>query len=147
MPMPKRLYPETPLLAAATAIWRGDRILLARRKVSVNSGTWAMPGGLVETGETLVEAAIREVKEETSLTISSPKFMTYHEIIMKDDEGAAERHYVLAIFVAKSESGLAVAGDDADAVSWFEQDELHALPLTGNTLSLVRESTTLLADL
>ena len=99
-----------------------------------------MPGGLAEVGETLDEAAKREVEEETQLLLERVVFNRYHEIIRWDSEGAVERHYVLAMFVGYSDAGVAVAGDDAEAVEWFSLDELKDIPLTDKTEEFVRES-------
>lgn len=142
--MSSRHYPSFPLLGACTAIWRDDRILLAQRSVEPNSGTWAMPGGLVETGERLEQAAIREVREETSLELTSVVFNRFHEIIMYDEKNAVERHFVLAMFVGISPDGEAVAGDDAAAVEWYTLDQLTTLPLTGKTEVFAHESLKLL---
>ncbi len=142
--MSSRHYPSAPLLAACTAIWRDDKILLARRSAAPNSGTWAMPGGLVEVGETLEQAAIREVREETALELSNVVFNRFHEIILRDDDHRVERHFVLAMFVTICETGTAIAGDDAAAVDWFTIDQLPSLPLTGQTDLFVRESLNLL---
>lgn len=138
--MTSRDYPKSPLIGACTAIWRHDKILLARRGRAPNINTWAMPGGLVEVGESLKEAAIREVWEETALKISNPVFNRFHEIIVDDDCGRTQRHFVLAMFVATSPSGEAIAGDDAKEVRWFDEAEMLQLSLTGETITLVRES-------
>ncbi|MEP1205883.1 MAG: NUDIX hydrolase [Rhizobiaceae bacterium] len=145
--MSSRHYPSAPLLGACTAIWRNGRILLAKRSVDPNAGTWAMPGGLVETGERLEQAAIREVREETSLEMSNLIFNRFHEIILRDPENRVERHFVLAMFVGISAEGEAIAGDDAAAVEWFTLDQLPELPLTGKTDVFVRESLGLLPRL
>ncbi|MEM1317705.1 MAG: NUDIX domain-containing protein [Pseudomonadota bacterium] len=145
--MSARHYPTSPLLGACTAIWRGEKILLARRSVSPNAGTWAMPGGLVEVGETVEDAARREVLEETRLAVERLAFNRFFEIILRDADNRVERHYVLAMFVAISPAGLAVAGDDAAAVGWFTLGELDTIPLTANTLELVHESRAFLPGL
>jgi ADP-ribose pyrophosphatase YjhB (NUDIX family) len=138
--MSSRHYPSTPLLGACTAIWRGDRFLLAKRTAEPNSGTWAMPGGLVEVGETLEQAALREVREETQLILPKVIFNRFHELIRPDDQGRISMHYVLAMFVSVSPQGEAIAGDDAGAVAWYGLDDLANLPLTGSTEAFVHES-------
>ena len=145
--MSTRHYPSSPLLGACTAIWRDDRILLAQRSVDPNSGTWAMPGGLVETGERLEQAAIREVREETNLQLANVVFNRFHEIILRDAQDRIERHFVLAMYVGISTEGEAIAGDDAAAVDWFSLAQLADLPLTGKTELFVRESLELLPQL
>lgn len=138
--MSARQYPTSPLPGACTAIWRGGRILLARRGRAPNAGTWAMPGGLVEVGETLEQAARREVLEETSLTLETVVFNRFHEIIRKDVQGRVEVHYLLAMFAATSPDGEAIAGDDAAEVAWFTLEEMETLPLTPGTFMFARES-------
>ncbi|MEM9678404.1 MAG: NUDIX hydrolase [Pseudomonadota bacterium] len=137
---PSRRYPSAPMIGVCAAVWRGDKVCLVRRAAQPSAGLWAQPGGLVELGETLIEAVTREVREETRLVIESPVFNTYIDIILHDDAGAVERHFVLAMFAAVSHSGLAVAGDDAAALGWFTLDEMAGLPLTGDSLNLVRAS-------
>jgi ADP-ribose pyrophosphatase YjhB (NUDIX family) len=143
--MSERRYPNTPLLSACTAIWRADKILLVHRGAGPSAGTWAMPGGLVEVGETLEQAAIREVREETALHIEGLMFNRFHEIIRKDTADATEYHYVLAMFATRHSMGDPVAGDDAAGVGWFEIDALSDLPLIGNTMDFVHESRRLLS--
>jgi len=142
--MISRQYPASPLLGACTAIWQDSKILLAKRAAAPNEGTWAMPGGLVEAGERLEEAAIREVCEETGLVVSNLVFNRFFEIITHDGNRKVERHYVLAMFATRSVSGTPIAGDDAAAVGWFALEELAHIPLTGQTETFARESLELL---
>jgi len=128
------------MIGVCAAVWRDEKVLLVRRAAAPSAGLWAQPGGLVELGETLVEAVTREVAEETRLAIENPVFNTYIDIILKDDNDTVERHFVLAMFAAICPSGLAVAGDDAAALGWFTLNEMARLPLTGDTLNLVRAS-------
>jgi len=144
--MSSRLYPSVPRLGACTAIWRNDKILLAKRTASPNEGTWAMPGGMVEVGETLEDAAIREVKEETALEIGPVIFNRFHQIIRADEHGKTAYHYVLAMFVARSLTGTAIAGDDAAAVEWFSMEDMANIPLTSSTEVFARESLVILGN-
>ncbi len=143
--MSSRLYPTTPLLGACTAIWRADKVLLVLRKRAPNPDNWAMPGGGVELGETLKDAAIREVHEETGLVITEPVFNRFHEVIRTDINGETEIHFVLAMFAAHSKSGEAVAADDAAAVGWYTLDEVSQLVTTPHTGDLLKESRAILA--
>lgn len=106
-----------------------------------------MPGGLVEVGESLEQAALREVQEETQLILPKVVFNRFHELIRRDDEGLIQMHYVLAMFVGVSEAGEAVAGDDAAEVEWFRLDDLANVPLTGSTELFARESLAFLPQL
>ena len=99
-----------------------------------------MPGGVVEVGETLEQAALREVQEETQLILPKVVFNRFHELVRRDDDGRVQMHYVLAMFVGVSDTGEAIAGDDAAAVDWFALDDLASVPLTGSTELFARES-------
>ena len=138
--MNKRHYPDQPLLAVSIALWRDGQILLANRSDVPGKGAWALPGGLVELGETMEQAIVRETKEETALVITKPKFHGLSEIIEKDTFHAISRHYVLGVFAAVASHGNAIAGDDARAVSWFNIDDLPNEKLVGETLRFANET-------
>ena len=142
--MSKRNYPSSPIVAASVAIWRDDQILLASRSKPPNAQRWAMPGGVVELGETLEQAAIREVKEETALELDEVQFLRFHEVIEHDENDRTKLHYVLAIFAAKSAHGDAMAGDDAAAVCWYRVEDLPSLPMTGRSEEFILQSKELL---
>lgn len=99
-----------------------------------------MPGGLVELGEELVAAARREVVEETALELNWLRFNRFHEIIRRDDGGAVETHFVLAMFFGEAGVGKAIAGDDAAEVAWFDHRRLEGLDLTPQTEVFLAES-------
>ncbi len=145
--MTSRHYPKSPLLGACTAIWRGDRFLLAKRVKSPNKDTWGMPGGMAEVGETLDDAAKREVLEETGLKLNRVVFNRFHEIIRRDDEDRVSMHFVLAMYIAISNEGDAVAGDDAADVRWFSMEDLQSYSLTDQTEKFILESKSFLSDL
>jgi len=142
--MVKRLYPSSPILAASVAIWRGDKVLLVSRSKPPNAQRWALPGGVVEVGETLETAAKREVVEETSLIVGNLQFLQFHEVIEADRTGRTERHYVLAVFAGTADTGTAIAGDDAADIGWFKQTDLPSLSMTGKSEDLIKASWDLL---
>jgi len=122
--MVKRIYPDQPLLGVSVALWRNGKILLAER-ANEPAGLWALPGGLVDVGETLIQAAIRELHEETALVANNLHFARYNEVIRMDEQNRIKAHFVLAIFVARNFSGVEVAGDDAASLCWAGQNELN----------------------
>jgi ADP-ribose pyrophosphatase YjhB (NUDIX family) len=133
-----RLYPDRPFLAVSVALWRDGRALLVRRARPPLAALWSFPGGLVEAGERLEEAAKREVKEETGLEIDIIEPIDRAEVIRRDDKGQVERHYVIIIFAGRFLSGEAKAGDDADAVAWVELSELAGYELTPDTARIMK---------
>ncbi len=103
---------------------RGDEILLIRRRGSHGHGTWSSPGGHLDFGETPVDCAVRETREETGITVRNPRFAGITNDLFAD-EG---RHYVTLWVVAEYESGAAIVGDpdEMDAVQWCPADRLPA---------------------
>src|SRR5579862_8338752 len=98
--MNDRLYPAHPLLAVSTAVFRDGRVLVARRAREPLRGRYSLPGGLVEIGETLREAALRELREEVGVEALIVAFNGHLEPIIRDDRGVRS-HYVIASFVAR----------------------------------------------
>lgn len=133
-----RLYPNRPFLAVSVAIWRDGKALLVRRARPPMAAIWSFPGGVVEAGETLAEAAAREVLEETGLEVEIVAAIDKAEVIRRDGEGRVERHYVIIVFAGRSTEGEPVAADDADAARWFDPGEIDAFELTPDTARIVR---------
>ena len=128
--MPRRAYPKHPLLAASLAVIRDGRILLATRNRAPAEGLFSLPGGLVEVGETLEQAALRELDEEVGVTASIVGFNDHVEVIDRDRDGKVARHFVIASFVARWVSGQGTPGLEAGRVIWARPDEIGGLPTT-----------------
>lgn len=128
-----------PGLGVSVAVWREDRVLLVRRGRSPFAGCWSLPGGRVEWGETLAEAARREVLEETSLAIGTPELVEALDVIERDADGAVSGHFVVVVFRASAE-GEAIAASDAAAADWFNLDAAGALPTTPDLLRILSMS-------
>jgi 8-oxo-dGTP diphosphatase len=116
---------EDILAASAVVVDAAGRFLLVKRGHEPAKGLWSLPGGSVEEGETLREAAIREVFEETRLHIT-----VYEEVWHVRVPLSENRHYDIHSFHAQVTSGLLQASDDADEAAWFTLEEATALPLT-----------------
>ena len=135
-----RRYPERPVLGVGAIILRRNSILLVERGRSPLKGQWSLPGGVLESGETLEEGVRREILEETGLTVR-PLFV--HEIferIMRDAEGRPEYHYVLVDYVCKVVSGDLLPADDVSKVRWVPRRELPDYPLTEGTLEVIERA-------
>ena len=143
--MVQRSYPPTPILSACICVWDGDHVLLAQRTRPPSVGMWAVPGGRVDVGETLEDAARRELREETALTVRDVVFVDHVEVIRRDGDDAVETHYVIAMFAARYAGGEPVAGDDAGAVRWVARDDLReGAEFTPNTLRVAAAARTAL---
>jgi 8-oxo-dGTP diphosphatase len=141
--MGSRLYPDRPVVGVGAVVWRDDRVLLIRRGRPPRAGQWSLPGGAQRLGETLREAAAREVREETGLELADVRLLTTLDLVEREQEGRVRYHYTLVDFVAEAPLGEPVAGDDAEAVAWFRLDELPSLGLWSETLRVINEAATL----
>ena len=129
-----------PVLGASITVWRDGRVLLVQRGKPPSDGLWSLPGGRVEIGERLADAACRELSEETGIEADLAGLVDVVEIIHRDDEGAVERHFVVAVFAGRWRSGQARAGDDARAVRWARPQELGEIDLTEGTADVIARS-------
>ena len=134
--MDERLYPARPILAASVAVFRDRRVLVARGARAPFAGLYSLPGGVVEVGETLRAAALRELAEEVGLTAEILAFVDHVEPIHFDGARVRE-HYVIAAFVARWRGGEARASPEADAVAWIEPEEIARWPTTPELPELV----------
>ncbi len=117
-----REYPDRPWVGVGVVVWRGDRVLLVRRGRPPRQGEWGIPGGAQALGETVFEAAIREVFEETGLTVRATAIITAVDSIWPEPDGRVRFHYTLVEVSAEWVAGEAVAGDDVDDVHWVAPD-------------------------
>ena len=133
----KREYPESPLVGVGAIIIQGDQVALVKRGHPPLQGKWSIPGGVLEVGETLRKAAIREALEETGLTVEPGELLGVFERVLPDDQGRMKYHYVLIDFLCGPVAGELVAGDDADEVRWFRRDQLAPLQLARETEEVI----------
>ena len=133
----KREYPESPLVGVGAVIVQDQRVLLVRRGQPPLLGEWSLPGGVLECGETLREAVVREAREETGLVVESSEMLGVYERVIRDAGGRVRYHYVLIDFLCRSASGDLKAGSDAAEVRWFMRDELPALNLVHDANDVV----------
>jgi ADP-ribose pyrophosphatase YjhB (NUDIX family) len=134
-----REYPENPLIGVGTVIIQDNRILLIRRGQPPLLGEWSLPGGVLECGETLREAAVREAREETSLTVETADLLGVYERIIRADDGRVRYHYVLIDFLCRTVAGDLQAASDAADVRWFTREELPALKLSADTVEVIHK--------
>jgi len=130
-------YPEQPRVAVGAVVFKDDRILLIRRGKAPSRGVWSIPGGCVELGETLQDAAEREIHEETGLTVTArDPFFTF-DVIDRDETGRIRFHYVIVDLMADYVSGEIRAGDDALEVCWASASQIKDMNLSDITRELL----------
>ena len=121
-------------------ILRGSRVLLIERGREPLKGYWSIPGGAVETGETLDQALRREVLEETGLKVEPVELVEVFERITRDGRGRAEYHYVLLDYLCRAHRGKLCAADDCSKAKWVDRKSLKRYRLTEGTLAVIEKA-------
>ena len=125
-----RAYPDRPYLAVSAAIIRDGRVLVARRACGPALGVWTMPGGVVEAGETLTEALVREIEEETALAIEPVALAGHREVVVRDDDRKVSRHFVILCFASRLVGGELKLNEELAEARWLRPEELGGLNTT-----------------
>ncbi len=134
----KKGYPTQPVVAVGAIVFENDRVLLVRRGQPPSQDLWAIPGGRVKLGETLQEAAEREILEETGITIRAREPVYTFDYIEVDGSSRPRFHYVIIDLIADVVGGKIRAGDDAADVRWVAAAELDDLKVSSKTVHLLR---------
>ena len=127
-----------PRTGVSILVLRGGEALLVRRAKEPYAGYWSLPGGTQEFGETMEEAARRELAEDTGLAATRLSFAEIVEPMLRGEDGSVLRHFVLGLFVCEAYEGEPVAGDDASALGWFAFEAMEGLEMTLGTAALIR---------
>lgn len=122
--------PQWPRPAASAVIIRGDAVLLVERGKGAPAGLWSLPGGHIEPGEKAIDAARREVLEETGLDVTLDGLADVHDVFLRDKSGTLTAHYVLAVFHGRTGAGEPLAGSDARSAAFHRIEALSGLSLT-----------------
>jgi 8-oxo-dGTP diphosphatase len=134
----KKEYPSRPVVAVGAIVFRDNRVLLVRRGEPPSRDLWAIPGGRVEIGETLQQAAEREILEETGITILAREPVYTFDYIERDGAALPRFHYVIVDLIADYVRGETRAGDDAADVRWISAAELDELNVSSKTVHLLK---------
>ncbi len=137
--IPSGAYPNRPLVAVGAVVFKEDKVLLILRAKPPAENHWTIPGGSVELGETLQEAAEREIWEETGLTIQAGAPVYTFDIIERDAKGAILFHYVIVDLAADYVSGELRPGDDAIDVCWASFGDVKSLKVSTATRKLLKQ--------
>lgn len=138
-----REYPDRPIIGVGVIVFRGDDVLLIRRSKPPNKGGISLPGGGQQLGETVREAAAREVMEETGLEVAITHLVDVVDVIHGDVVGRTKFHYTLVDFAAEWQAGEPVAGDDAAEAFWVPMSEIGGLRLWTETERVIRKAAAL----
>src|SRR5271165_1742815 len=133
----KREFPEHPLVGVGAIIIENASVLLVKRAHPPIQGQWSIPGGVLEVGELVRDAAVREAREETGLIVEPGDLLGVYDRILRNSEQRVQYHYVLVDFLCRPVGGELLAASDAVEVRWFTREELPPLHLADDTLEVV----------
>lgn len=133
-----RSYPTRPYLAVSAAVFRDGKVLIVRRARPPAHGLYTLPGGGVELGETLEEAVVREVREETALEVEPVALAGYRQAIARDAAGGVERHFVILPFAARWISGEVSLNEELGEAHWLEPSAITGLKTTEGLALIVK---------
>ena len=128
-----RRYPERPLVGVGAIILRDNDVLLIQRGTEPSAGKWSVPGGLVELGESLQEAIVREVKEEVGLEVQVRDLVVALDRVILDQAGSIEYHYILLDFLCECDAGEPSPASDVSACAFVPIQSLSRYDLTRGT--------------
>jgi len=131
--------PTAPVVGVGGVVVRDGRALLVRRGKEPLYGRWVVPGGTVELGETLEEALVREMEEETGLHVEPVEVLTVFDRIDRDG-GHVSYHYVIVDYLCRWRAGEARAASDALEVAWVSAEDLPRYDLPSKALEVVRDA-------
>ena len=134
----RREYPEHPLIGVAAVLFDDASVWLARRDQEPSKGVWSLPGGLVELGETHLQALARELQEELSITISVGGFVGVFDKIFRDDQGRVRYHYVVVDYWGLITQGRPTPASDVSEVVRIPLEKLDTFDLDRELIKAVR---------
>jgi 8-oxo-dGTP diphosphatase len=138
-----RTYPARPILAVSAAVIRDGKVLIVRRARPPAAGLYTLPGGGVELGETLLDAVVREVREETALVVEPVALAGYREAIGRDGEGRIERHFVILTFAARWIAGEPRLSEELSEAAWLDPAAIAGLNTTAGLAEILANATAL----
>ncbi len=130
-------YPERPVVGVGSLVFKDGMILLVKRASPPGRGLWSLPGGVVELGEPLLEAAARELLEETGIKGKPIGVVNVDEAIITDESGRIIYHYVLVTVLLEYIAGEPIARSDALDARFFTMEEARKLDLTESVRGLL----------
>ena len=140
-----RLYPERPFLAASVAVFREGKVLLAQRTGGAGAGNYSLPGGMVELGERLEEAALRELDEETGVSARLMGFVDYVEVIIRDADARVRNHATVIVFAGHWLAGEGEIGPEAGDIRWVDPFAPGDLPMTSGLADVLAKAARVMA--
>ena len=133
----QREFPEVPLVGIGAVIIEGARVVLVKRAHPPLQDQWSIPGGVLEVGELVSEAAVREAREETGLVVEPVELLGVYDRVLRNAEQRVQYHYVLIDFLCRRVAGELAAASDATEVRYFTREELPGMKLADDTVDVI----------
>jgi ADP-ribose pyrophosphatase YjhB (NUDIX family) len=134
----RRAYPLRPIPSVSAAVFKDEELLLTQRMNPPFRYLWCFPGGVIELGETVEQALIREVKEETGLSIRPIRMGEVYDNIILDKKGGIEYHFVNLNYLCEPVGGTLRSSSDALMIKWTNRNDVLDMELTPGTESILR---------
>ena len=131
---------KNPIIASSAVVKHDDKILLIKRKHAPGIGKWALPGGIVEYGETVEQAAIREVKEETNIDITIEKLLNVYSLILRDENGEVKYHYAIICFESSYKNSLLTPNQEIVEAGWYNHEKLATISMVSTTILALKDA-------
>lgn len=132
-------FPTAPVVGVGGVVVQNDKVLIVKRAHEPRKGEWSLPGGRVQLGESLVEAARREIKEETGLDVDvGPLVELFDRVHHLDDR--VQYHFVIADYLCTPRGGTLAAADDAEDVAWIGVDELASYGVSARAVAVINKA-------
>jgi ADP-ribose pyrophosphatase len=135
-----REYPSRPIPSVGVIVFKSDEVLLVMRGQEPSKGKWSIPGGVVELGEPIREAARREVLEECGVEVKVGDVVDVLDSILRDEEGRVQYHYVLVDLVASYVKGELGVGSDIEDARWVREEQVASFDMTARTPLVIRKA-------
>ena len=133
-------YPDRPYVGVGVIVFRDKEVLLVKRNKDPNKGHWSIPGGIQILGETVAEAAQRELLEETGVKVDPLLLVDVVDAIITDADGKIKYHYTLVDYMGQWKTGESRPGDDAKEVRWVHLKELSSYSLLEKTMNIIHKA-------
>ena len=125
----EREYPKRPIASVAACVFKDARILLVQRGTPPSKGKWSVPGGAIELGESLIDTAKRELDEECGVEIEVSDIFDVENLLLRDEDGRIQYHYVVTYLTANYISGDIRPGPEELGICWATREELMNLDM------------------
>ena len=142
-----RSYPSAPMVGVGVIVFNSEKkVLLVKRGNEPSKGLWSLPGGMIELGERVREAGIREVKEECNIDIEPENVVSVVDLILEDSAGKVKYHYILIDYLAKFIGGELISRSDVMDANWFSKAQIADLDIPEVTRDVLEKAFKLTSD-